>query len=177
MPVVEIATSCLLTYASSEYLYGSKRRCLRAAWVVIGLQLLEALLRLQFSVSLPHLPPRLWPLKVILVASTFVGTLWIDCSRVRRPEPRAFAAELWRACLYLAPVFPWVAILISCGFMVLIGLFDFVGLPTRVLNIPIYYGTLYGPFAIVYHQVIGKREARGIFFCCQPHGHCTGLSS
>jgi len=157
MPIVEIVTSCLLTYSSTEYLYGTKRRALHAAWVVIGLQLLEAFISLKFSWRL-SLPANLWPLKVVLVAGTFIATLWLDCARVRRPEPRAFAAELGRAMLVLLPVFPWVTVLLSFGFLVLGSALEFAGLPTRVLNGPIYYGTLYGPFSIVYHQV-KKRQA------------------
>jgi len=38
MPFVEVLTSVLLTYAASEYLYGSKWLFIKACWGVVALQ-------------------------------------------------------------------------------------------------------------------------------------------
>ena len=132
MTLVELATTVLLTYASSEYFYGSQWRAIYGVWGVIIVQLLEAVARLHLGLHLPGIPLSLWPIKVVLVAATFVGVLWLDCSRTRRPKLDEFVSELGRAFLYLLPVFPWVAIAISVGFLMLISFFEFVGFSTKV---------------------------------------------
>lgn len=156
MPVPEIATSLLITYASSEYYYGSKWRAIYAAWAAIAVQVFEAALRFAgygLFDGWRAVAVSIWPVKVALVALSFIGGLWLDCSRVRRPDTQLFFKEIGRACLVLLPVFPWVAIFISFGFFILISMFDSLSLSTKVLNGPIYYGTLYGPFSIVYIRV------------------------
>jgi hypothetical protein len=155
MPIPEILTSLLVTYASSEYYYGSKWRAIYAAWAAIGMQAFQAMLRLAGYGLFDKWGAvvTFWPIKAVLVSFCFTGGLWLDCSRVRRPNTRHFFEEIGNACLHLLPVFPWVAIFISFGFFILISLLDSLSLPTKFLNGPIYYGTLYGPFSIVYIRV------------------------
>jgi hypothetical protein len=161
MPLVEIVTSVLLTYASSEYMYGSKYRCLYAVWVVIILQLFEAILALGLEITMPKVAFSL-PIKILLVSGSFCGTLWFDCSRSHNIAMKEFFVEVWKGCLFLFPVFPFVAIFISFIFMLISNVFIWFAIPTQILNWPIYYGTLYGPFAIVYHRVKKKMGSKTI---------------
>ena len=61
------------------------------------------------------------------------------------------------AFLKILPAYPFLAVLISFVFLFVIDLWEHVfHLPLEWLNNPIYYGTLYGPFAYTYVHV--KRE-------------------
>lgn len=153
MTVVEVLSSIVLTFSSTEYLYGSKQRSLRGVVLVVLVHLAENAVRLHFALHLPTIPMRLLPIKVVLVALVFLIALWFDCRRFQHILFREFLVEMGKQCLYLAPLFPWLATFISFLFMIMISIFDVFGIPTRVLNGPIYYGTLYGPFVVVYHRV------------------------
>lgn len=92
--------------------------------------------------------------KIVLVALAYVLALYWDCRRVDRslrvpPFLRRVAAAFGR----ILPVYPFLAVLISFGFLVVINVFEFLHLPLEYLNRPIYYGTLYGPFSLVYWNV------------------------
>jgi len=173
MPFVEVVTSIAITYASSEYLYGSKRRALHGVWVVSAIQLCELILKLLFQLHMPTLPQSLWPIKVMLVATSFTLTLWFDVTRKNRVGFRSFLLNVGQSCLVLLPVCPWLSVLISCGFFVLISIFDVFGLNTNILNWPIYYGTLYGPFAFVYLDVKKKAASAPLL----PHSTSDSPSS
>ena len=71
---------------------------------------------------------------------------------------RSLAIELARACPIVLSVFPLVSITIGMAFLLLITVFDALGIETQILNKPIYYGALYGPCFGFYHQV--KRHLR-----------------
>lgn len=136
-----------------EYIYGSKRRSIFGLWAIVLLQFIDACFYYHFEFRFSAMPLSISRFKIILIALTFLISLWADCSRNRHIAPRVFFAEIWRACTFLAPVFPFVAILISFGLMLMRSIFDFFRFPTRILHWPIYYLTIYGPFAIVYHRV------------------------
>jgi hypothetical protein len=58
----------------------------------------------------------------------------------------------WAFCKVL-PAYPFLAVCISVCFMFVINLWEALHLPLEWLNMPIYYGTLYGPFAYTYVHV------------------------
>jgi hypothetical protein len=92
--------------------------------------------------------------KIILVAFLYLIGLYMDCRRIDYKLDRGrFLRYLRRAFSQLLPVYPLLAILISFGFLLLINLFEFLKLPLELLNMPIYYGTLYGPFSMIYFNV------------------------
>jgi hypothetical protein len=95
-----------------------------------------------------HLP------KVVLIMALYVVALYADCRR-SCPSLRLneFAKRIGVAFCHLLPVYPLLAIAISFGFLLLINLFEFLRLPLELLNWPIYYGTLYGPFSLIYWDV------------------------
>lgn len=73
---------------------------------------------------------------------------------------RSLAFELARACPVVLSVFPLVSIAIGIVFLLLIAIFDAVGIETRILNKPIYYGALYGPcFGFYFHVKWHLRHA------------------
>lgn len=67
-----------------------------------------------------------------------------------------FLSELAMATAVLLPLLPFLAVFISFAFLCLVVIFERLGLPDAWASQPIYFGTLYGPFAAVYIQV--KRE-------------------
>ena len=90
--------------------------------------------------------------KVVLAAVCFAAALHRDAGHRRgRTLPAAvFLRALLKAALFVAPCYPILAVAISLVFLVLISLFEAVGLPVRLLNDPLYFGCIYGPFAAVY---------------------------
>ena len=101
-----------------------------------------------------HLP------RIIFAAVTYMICLYYDIHR-RAPllTLPAFLAKVGWAFLRVLPAYPFLAVLISFVFLFVINIWEALGLPLEWLNAPIYYGTLYGPFAWVYTQV--KRQVLG----------------
>ena len=66
---------------------------------------------------------------------------------------RFFIRQLLQSFCRLLPVYPFLAVLISFGFLFLITTFETLHLPLEILNMPIYYGTLYGPLGLMYWDV------------------------
>jgi Ca2+/Na+ antiporter len=67
-----------------------------------------------------------------------------------------FIPRVLRLFIRILPIYPIMAILISVGFLVIISAFELFHVATNILNRPIYYGTLYGPFSYIYYHV--KRD-------------------
>ena len=114
-------------------------------------------------------------LKVGGAATSYVVTLYIDVHRQRlRPstttptrkgrEARRVTTERRRrkripfrsvylpqvgwAFLRILPAYPFLAVVISFLFLFVVDIWDYIfHLPVEYWNKPIYYGTLYGPFA------------------------------
>jgi len=162
MPFSEILSSVALTYASSEFLYGSKARGAAGLGGVCLIQLAGWATTLHFSITtaLPRNIPLV--LKVPIVALLFTAALWVDCGRYTKLDVNTFAKELGSTILLFVPIFPWVAIIISFFFFLAVSVLDFVGLPVDFLNWPIYYGTLYGPFSLVYMRVKRRISQRPV---------------
>jgi hypothetical protein len=99
--------------------------------------------------------------KVVFAAATYVVCLYYDIHR-RAPllAVPAFLAKVGWAFLKVLPAYPFLAVLISFVFLFVINIWEALRLPLEWLNAPIYYGTLYGPFAWVYvhvkQQVLGE---------------------
>lgn len=152
--LTEIITSLLITYASSEYLHGSKNRALRAvlgafaAYIVHALPSVVAFLpALRFTTMLP------------IVALIYLVALYCDavlCLGMPRLE---FVIALNAAAVRLIPLFPLLSIAFAFVFLELGELCERLGFGHQWLNVPIYYGVLYGPFAYIYVHV--KAVARG----------------
>lgn len=100
--------------------------------------------------------------RILFAAIAYIIALYSDC---RRNFPsmdfwREFLPQVLRAFCYVLPVYPFMAVLISFGFLLVINLFEFLRIPLEYLNMPIYYGTLYGPFSLVYWRVKEKFDQR-----------------
>lgn len=115
------------------------------------------------------------PIKLFLAAASYVLALYADIHRdrsvgqrekhsssqptkpKRMPFRSVFLPKVGWAFLKILPAYPFLAVLISFVFLFVIDLWEKVlHLPLEWLNNPIYYGTLYGPFAYTYVHV--KRE-------------------
>jgi hypothetical protein len=109
--------------------------------------------------ALFHIP------KVFVVVIFYIITLYLDCLyTLRRNHHQSSSLSFWsdflprllRLFLRICPIYPIMAVGISFVFLFLISLFELLRIPTSILNVPIYYGTLYGPFSYIYFHV--KRD-------------------
>jgi hypothetical protein len=166
--ISELLNTLFLTYLLTEYLIATDVSVRRPNWqkrlfqprnlaagvVVALLNLLDRLTgAAAFANNLLegflHLP------KVLFAAVCYVLTLYADCKRV---SPKLalcsdFLPRVGWTFLRVLPAYPFLAVLISFGFLFVINIFEFLHLPLELLNWPIYYGTLYGPFTFVYWKV------------------------
>lgn len=111
--------------------------------------------------ALLHIP------RVVVAAVAYLTALFWDCRRTVARQRRTgnqhkhhvmtfakdFLPRVLTAFLTVLPLYPLAAIIISFGFLILITIFEALHLPESLLNWPIYYGTLYGPFSYIYHVV------------------------
>jgi hypothetical protein len=115
--------------------------------------------------------------RILFVISSYIIALYYDCyvTLVRQLQQlhsnnaqpidkellttssvlpwKNFLPRILRYFLRIVPIYPIMAVLISFLFLFVISLFEMVGLSTDILNLPIYYGTLYGPFSYIYYHV------------------------
>ena len=166
--ISEAVNALFLTYLFTEYLIASnvdirrsnwqqrllQRQNIYALFVVVILNVLDRMTGAAAIVNellqgFLHLP------KILFAAGVYIVALYIDCRRVAHHLD--FVRDFWPkvaiAFLYVLPVYPFLAVLISFVFLFVINLWEFLKLPEEWLNMPIYYGTLYGPFSVVYFKV------------------------
>lgn len=102
--------------------------------------------------------------RIIVAIFSFLLALYWDCRQKYRynsknqsiPAPwsnRYFFRQLLQSFCRLLPVYPFLAVVISFGFLFVITAFEKLHLPLQILNMPIYYGTLYGPLMMMYWDV------------------------
>ena len=94
--------------------------------------------------------------RIVVAISSFVLTLYWDCrrnnhvntitnaTRTRTWSDQYFLKLLVQSFCRLLPIYPFLAVIISFGFLFVITIFERLHLPMEILNMPIYYGTLYG---------------------------------
>ena len=100
--------------------------------------------------------------RVLIAITSFVTTLYWDCrtkyiqntkkdlqlnNNNNNTAPWSnsyFIRQLLQSFCRLLPVYPFLAVVISFGFLFIISAFEKLHLPLQILNMPIYYGTLYG---------------------------------
>jgi hypothetical protein len=190
--ISEVFNTILLTYLVTEYLAATNTderrydsnwqlrlvqpRTILAAVVVVFLNIFDrvsgfALFINDTVTGFFHMP------KVLFVAWAYVLVLYVDCRRIS-PEldfTREFMPKVGRAFLYVLPVYPISAVLISFGFFIVITICDALHLPEDWLQWPIYYGTLYGPFSLVYWKVKKTvTEDRATLPSLAGHGRSLG---
>lgn len=171
MMISEIVNSLAVTYLATEYLTSSQASLSLSSWWSLLLQNRSNVIALVAIVIIINIFDRISgathairelfdelyhiPIKPILVALAYVFTLYVDC-RYRcdsKLQFNKFIKNVGVAFLYVLPVYPFLAVLISFGFLIVINIFEFFNIPLSILNWPIYYGTLYGPFSFVYWKV------------------------
>ena len=92
--------------------------------------------------------------KVVFAAVAYVVALYFDCKRSRKDLAVGdFLKSVGIQFCRVAPVYPFLAVMISFVFLFIISAFEALHLPLEILNMPIYYGTLYGPFSWIYYMV------------------------
>jgi hypothetical protein len=90
--------------------------------------------------------------RIIVAISSFLLTLYWDCRRNNQAtaattttwSDQYFLKLLVQSFCRLLPIYPFLAVIISFGFLFVITIFERLHLPMEILNMPIYYGTLYG---------------------------------
>lgn len=164
--ISEVVNALFLTYVASEYLVAEDlpsrrvggRRSIPRSTLVMALiaGLVNILDRVTGAQDIAnnlfqgflHLP------RVCFVAAMYVVALYIDVTRrASSLPPGKFLSKVGWQFLKVLPLYPFLAVLISFIFLFVINLWEALHLPMEWLNAPIYYGTLYGPFAWVYVQV------------------------
>lgn len=108
--------------------------------------------------------------RILVAIISFLVALYYDCRRVvsklsrdnlrkrdgmssREWSNGFFFRLLFHCFCRLLPIYPFLAVVISFGFLFVASFFEKINLPTRILNVPIYYGTLYGPLSFMYWDV------------------------
>lgn len=99
--------------------------------------------------------------RIIVAISSFLLTLYWDCRRNNHVNTitntitnatittttwsdQYFLKLLVQSFCRLLPIYPFLAVIISFGFLLVITVFERLHLPMEILSMPIYYGTLYG---------------------------------
>lgn len=167
--ISEVANSLCLTYLASEYLIYSnephqsvtgalwKLRTFAVLGIIFVVNVFDhftgAAAVVNHSLSgFFHLP------RIFFAAWTYIFALFADCRRISPQLDFAteYMPQVGKAFLYVLPVYPFLAVLISVGFLFVVTILDALHLPEDWLNWPIYYGTMYGPFSFVYWEVKKK---------------------
>lgn len=107
--------------------------------------------------------------RIVVAISSFLLALYWDCRQKYKYNStknsdqsslhaapwsnRYFLRQLMQSFCRLLPVYPFLAVVISFGFLFVITVFEKLNLPMEILNMPIYYGTLYGPLMMLYWDV------------------------
>jgi hypothetical protein len=169
--ISEVLNALLLTYLATEYsiashtiAFGRDDTATRRSrhrhvlpCVVVGLFNLVERFSVLGSVVSDTLHQLFYIPKIIVAALLYVIVLYYDCRRVHTTLLVAtFLKQVGVSFLYVLPVYPFLAVLVSFGFLFVITVFEFLHLNEDILNWPIYYGTLYGPFSLVYWRVKQK---------------------
>jgi len=102
--------------------------------------------------------------RIFVALFSFLLALYWDCRHKYKynsrhqssPAPWSngyFFRQLLQSFCRLLPIYPFLAVVISFGFLFVISAFEKLHLPLQILNMPIYYGTLYGPLMMMYWDV------------------------
>lgn len=171
--ISEVLNALLLTYVATEYLLASSssrggdtvvaisQRLMKsntnriAVLVVVVVNLMEHY-HFNYRASAHGVMDRFLHVpRIVVAAVAYIVVLYFDCKRVSRSSLslKSFLARVGMAFLRVAPAYPFLAVLISFGFLFVITAFEALHLNLDLLNMPIYYGTVYGPFSFVYWSV------------------------
>lgn len=166
MPIREIVNALFLTYVGTEWMlttaketrhYNNGQNFLRILVQNKLFSILVAFINVVDALKNAFTPSTLttlWHVRIALAAFAYVVALFIDC---KRSKPNLtlpnFLRQVAIAFLRVLPVYPFLAVLISFLFLFVISAFEALHLPLELLNMPIYYGTLYGPFSYIYYNV------------------------
>ena len=89
--------------------------------------------------------------RIVVAFGSFLTALYYDCRRKyiesakRLASPACFSTRYFvettlKSFCRLLPVYPFLAVVISCGFLLVVTVFEKMQLPLDILNYPIYYG-------------------------------------
>jgi hypothetical protein len=114
--------------------------------------------------------------RIFVAIMSFLIVLYFDCrwiastnnasntdmtsSNIQAWSNQIFCHQLLQSFCLLLPVYPFLAVIISFGFLFVVTVFEKMQWPMDVLDMPIYYGTLYGPLSYIYWDVKKKISAR-----------------
>mmetsp|Transcript_14140 Transcript_14140/g.13660 ORF Transcript_14140/g.13660 Transcript_14140/m.13660 type:complete len:193 (-) Transcript_14140:51-629(-) len=174
--ISEVANALFITYVATEYLIASAGQTNNVSTTIVFMKIfltrvfqyiLFFTIVINF-VSIYHVDVaevaetanfalfRLFHLpKIFFAASSFLLLLYIDCCRQSTLafSNGYFLRVLFTSLLHILPMYPFLAALVSFGFLFIITVFEFLHLPLDYLNNPIYYGVLYGPLSLIYWNV------------------------
>lgn len=122
--------------------------------IIIIMTMIFSSFCLSWYFNLDDLIPIQWILHLYLVILSFLLVLYYDIYRFRNDMTlKAFLMGVFQAIIYSLGAIPILMILISFAFLILSALLEATGIHPEdsvLWNQLIYYGTLYGPFYIIY---------------------------
>jgi hypothetical protein len=147
--ISEVVNALFITYVGSEYLLAessgfARRKKKGLAYLLVAVASLNVFDRVTGAAGFLnkllngflHLP------KVGFAALVYVVALYFDCKKVAPAlTAKVFLPLVGKAFLRVLPAYPFLAVVISFGFMIVINIFEALNLPLEYLNWPIYYGT------------------------------------
>lgn len=145
----------LLVLTSAKYSVKLRRwsMIVGAAIIVIFLMLATGMLMMRFQNALLSVTRR----KVFISAISYPAMCFADFRRSSpHLRPLEFLAMIPRALLMTALLFPVLSVLVSLVLLILCGIVELMGYDPHILNMPIYYGVLYGPFITFYWSLKRK---------------------
>ena len=148
--ISEVVNALFITYVGTEYLLsennefpkGKKSGFVILFVAVVVLNLFDRVTGAAIFVNnllngFLHVP------KVAFAALIYVAALYFDCKKVSpRLNTKTFLPLVGKAFLRVLPAYPFLAVIISFGFMIVINIFEALHVPLEYLNWPIYYGEL-----------------------------------
>lgn len=151
--ISEVLNALVLTFFATEYLLANEalgvgsdpqqkasrrgqQRTFAIFLVVVLVNVVERLSTVGIVMTtalhqFAHIP------KILLAAVSYTAVLYYDC---RRQAPNLqvtpFLWQVGAAFLYVLPVYPCLAVLISVGFVILIHVLEFLHINPQILNWP-----------------------------------------
>lgn len=150
-----LVTSLFLTW---KYIVFSNSKDSNSKWmnpydvyyIILGFTLCAIFRLLGFDGVVSHTES----MKVPILTAFFIVLLYFDVRRIRLTMPlHVFGRALVDAITFSVVAIPFAAILISCMFLLIVSFLEKIGANpehSELMNRLVFYGTLYGPFYLIY---------------------------
>ena len=147
-----IVTSLFIAYKYiTSYTESSNYNFYQDIFIVSAISIVFIVLRL---LGFDHYLKHTEALKILILICFFSLLLYIDIKRLNESITlQSYMIAISQSIIYSIFALPIIAIGISFLFLIIISIFDKLGMDTEhseFLNRLVFYGTMYGPFYIIY---------------------------